>query len=141
MTQNLASSIASSMLKNPLFFKTPMGTKLRVVTGKCALLPTGCRRCCRTMGRVSVCDPALIHYCLEEIDHCLVVGHEPVLVFKLVEENVLAVNPDVGISNLPVHRDLSLNLVGWVVFCRAQVWFAELAVAAAASHDLDKPVS
>src|SRR2546422_3873507 len=93
------------------------------------------------MGRVGVGDPALSHYCLEEIDHCLVVGHEPVLVLELVEENVLAVNPDVGVSNLPVDRDLSLNLVRWVVFCRAKVWFAELAVATATSHDLNKPVS
>src|SRR2546428_13506581 len=93
------------------------------------------------MGRISVCDPALGHYCLEEIDHCLVVGHEPVLVFKLVEENVLAVNPDVGISDFSVDRNLSFDLVGWVVFCRAQVWLAELAVVAPAPHEPYKPLS
>ena len=93
------------------------------------------------MGRIRVSDAALGHYCLEEINNRLVVGHEPVLVFKLVEENVLAVNPDVRVSNLPVDRDLSLNLVGWIVFCRAQIRFAELAVAATAPHDLNKPVS
>src|SRR5881396_1495647 len=93
------------------------------------------------MSWVRVSDAALGHYCLEEVNNRLVVGHEPVLVFKLVEENVLAVNPDVGVSDLSVDRDLSLNLVGWVVFCRAKVWLAELAVATATSHDLNKPVS
>src|SRR6267143_2564804 len=99
-----------------------------------------CRRRCCTMGRVGVGDPALGHYCLEEVDYCLVVGHEPVLVFELVEENVLAVNPDVRVSNLPVDGDLSLDLVGGIVLCRAQVRLAELAVAAAGSHDLNNPV-
>src|SRR6266436_696491 len=99
-----------------------------------------CRRCSRTMSRVGVRDATLSHYRLEEVDHCLVVGHEPVLVLKLVEENVLTVNPDVGISNLPVNRDLSLNLVSGVVFCRPQVRLAELTVATTASHDFDKPV-
>src|SRR2546426_5636935 len=92
------------------------------------------------MGRVSVRYATLCHYCLEEVDHCLMVGHESVLVLELVEENVLAVNPDVWVSDLPVDRDLSLDLVGGEVFFRAQVLFAELAVFAAASHDLDNAV-
>src|SRR3989442_1496279 len=100
-----------------------------------------CRRRCCTMGRVGVSDPPLGHHCLEEVHYRLVVRHEPVLVLELVEENILTMNPDVGVSNLPVDRDLSLNLVRGVVFCRAQIWLAELAIAAATSHNLDKPMS
>src|SRR5438309_7332469 len=69
------------------------------------------------------------------------VGHEALLVLQLVEEDILAVDPDFRVSDLPVDRYLSLNLVFGIIFRYSKIWLAELAVAAAAPHHLDKPVS
>src|SRR5712664_1463331 len=68
------------------------------------------------------------------------VGHEPPFVLQLVEENVLAVDPDVRVADLPVDRYLSLDLVLRIVLCDSKIGLAELAVAAASPHNLDKPV-
>src|SRR5713101_2430260 len=68
------------------------------------------------------------------------VGHEAPLVLQLVEEDVFAVDPNVRVSDLPVDRYLSLDLVRWIVLCYSKIRLAELAVAAASPHDLDKPV-
>src|SRR5207245_10749256 len=69
------------------------------------------------------------------------VGHEALLVLQLVEENVFTVDPHVRVSDLPVDRYLSLNLVFGIIFRYPEIRLAELAVAAAAPHHLDKPVS
>src|SRR2546426_1530807 len=68
------------------------------------------------------------------------VGHEALLVLQLVEENVFTVDPHVRVSDLPVDRYLSLNLVFGIIFRYPEIRLAELAVAAAAPHHLDKPM-
>src|SRR2546427_10182647 len=69
------------------------------------------------------------------------VGHEALLVLQLVEENVFTVDPHVRVSDLPVDRYLSLNLVFGIIFRYPEIRLAELAVAAADPHHLDKHVS
>src|SRR5437667_10978017 len=69
------------------------------------------------------------------------VRHEALLVLQLVEEDVLAVDPDVRVADLPVYRYLSLNLVFGLIFRYPEIRLAELAVAATSPHNLDKPVS
>src|SRR5207302_10911175 len=69
------------------------------------------------------------------------VGHEALLVLQLVEENVFTVDPDVRVADLPVDRYLTLNLVFGIIFRYPEIRLAELAVAAAAPHHLDKPMS
>src|SRR5438132_9396449 len=69
------------------------------------------------------------------------VGHEALLVLQLVEEDVLAVDPDVRVPNLPIDSYLSLNLVFGIIFRYPKIRLAELAVAAATPHNLNKPVS
>src|SRR6266487_1863062 len=49
------------------------------------------------------------------------VRHEASLVFELVEENVLAVDPDVRILDLSVDGNLSLYLVSRIVFCDSEL--------------------
>src|SRR3989475_2948942 len=93
------------------------------------------------MSRIGVTYSLLRHYSVEEVNYCVVVGHEALLVLQLVEEDVLAVDPDVRVPDLPVDRYLSLNLVFGIIFRYPKIRLAELAVAAAAPHHLDKPVS
>src|SRR5579864_2029822 len=50
-------------------------------------------------------------------------------------------DPDVRVLDPPVDRDLPLNLVFRIVFCNPQIRLTELAVPAAAPHDLDKTMS
>src|SRR5438552_10097136 len=69
------------------------------------------------------------------------VRHEALLVLQLVEEDVLAVDPDVRVADLPVYRYLSLNLVFGIIFRYPEIRLAELAVAATSPHNLNKPVS
>src|SRR2546422_2355551 len=95
----------------------------------------------RPMSRISVPYPLLGHYSAEEVNHRVVVGHEAPLVLQLVEENVLAVDPDVRIPDLPVNRYLPLNLLPRIILRYPEIRLAELAIAAAPPHHLDKPVS
>src|SRR5438552_19065316 len=69
------------------------------------------------------------------------VRHEALLVLQLVEEDVLAVDPDVRVADLPVYRYLSLNLVFGIIFRYPKIRLAELAVAATSPHNLNKLVS
>src|SRR5438309_12020809 len=69
------------------------------------------------------------------------VGHEALLVLQLVEENVFTVDPDVRVADLPVDLYLTPNLVFGIIFRYPEIRLAELAVAAAAPHHLDKPMS
>src|SRR5689334_6501768 len=92
------------------------------------------------MSRIRVTYPFLGHDRVEEINNSIVVGHETPFIFQFVEEDVLAVDPDVRIPNLTVDRDFSLDLVARIVLGYPKVRFAELAVAATAPHDLDEPM-
>src|SRR5437667_4131415 len=95
----------------------------------------------RPMSRISIPYPLLGHDRVEQIDHRVVVRHEALLVLQLVEEDVLTVDPDVRVADLPVYRYLSLNLVFGIIFRYPKIRLAELAVAATSPHNLDKPVS
>src|SRR6266566_1721151 len=93
------------------------------------------------VSRISIAYPLLGHDSAEQVNYGIMVGHEAPLVLQLVEEDILAVDPDVRVSDLPVDRYLSLNLVFGIIFRYPEIGLAELAVAAAAPHHLDKPVS
>src|SRR5437016_13500994 len=93
------------------------------------------------MSRISIPYPLLRHYSVEQVNYCVVVRHEALLVLQLVEENVFAVDPDVRVPNLPIDSYLSLNLVFGIIFRYPQIRLAELAVAATSPHNLDTPVS
>src|SRR6266550_2327877 len=93
------------------------------------------------VSRISIAYPLLGHDSAEQVNYGIMVGHEAPLVLQLVEEDILAVNPDVRVSDLPVDRYLSLNFVFGIIFRYPEIRFAELAVAAAAPHHLHKPVS
>src|SRR5437879_6672285 len=93
------------------------------------------------MSRISVANTFLGHDRVEEVNHRVVVRHEPLLVLQLVEEDVLAVDPDVRVADLPVYRYLSLNLVFGIIFRDPKIRLAELAVPTASPHNLNKPVS
>ena len=66
------------------------------------------------------------------------VRHEFFLVFELVEEYVLTVNPYVGVPCFGVDADFLDYFLSWIIFRRSQVGLAELAVSAATPHDLHK---
>src|SRR5438128_10969427 len=93
------------------------------------------------MSRIRITNTLLGHNRVEQINHRVMVGHEASLVLQLVEKDILAVDPDVRVPDLPVDRYLSLNLVFGIIFRYPKIRLAELAVAAAAPHHLDKPVS
>src|SRR5260370_9242267 len=93
------------------------------------------------MSRIGVSYSLLGHDSAEEVDYRVMVGHEAPLVVQLVEENVLAVDREVRVRDLPVNCYLPLDLVLRIVFCYPEIGLAELAVAAASPHNLDKPVS
>src|SRR5439155_26396683 len=63
------------------------------------------------MSRIRIPYPLLRHDRVELVNHRVMVGHEAPLVLQLVEKDVLAVDPDVRVPDLPVYRYLSLNLV------------------------------
>src|SRR5437867_70813 len=69
------------------------------------------------------------------------VGHEPFLVLKLVEENIFAVNPDIRVPRPSVDIHLPNDLLHRVVLCSSKVWLAELAIAAATPHHFDKAMN
>src|SRR5207245_11390352 len=93
------------------------------------------------MSLISIPYPLLRHYSVEQVNYCVMVGHEALLVLQLVEENVFAVDPDVPVPNLPIDSYLSLNLVFGIIFRDPEIRLAELAVAATSPHNLNKPVS
>src|SRR5438128_1277156 len=93
------------------------------------------------MSRIRITNTLLGHNRVEQINHRVMVGHEASLVLQLVEEDILTVDPDVRVPDLPVDRYLSLNLVFGIIFRYPKIRLAELAVAAAAPHHLHKPVS
>src|SRR5207253_9612778 len=93
------------------------------------------------MSRISIPYSLLGHDRVEQIDYRVMVGHEASLVLQLVEEDVLAVDPDVRVPDLPIDRYLSLNLVFGIIFRYPKIRLAELAVAATSPHNLNKPVS
>src|SRR5438094_9154370 len=93
------------------------------------------------MSRIRITNTLLGHNRVEQINHRVMVGHEAPLVLQLVEEDVLAVDPDVRVPDLPVDRYLSLDLVFGIIFRYPKIRLAELAVAATSPHNLDKPVS
>src|SRR5436309_4186032 len=92
------------------------------------------------MSRISIGNPFLRHHIIEQVHHRIMVRHEPPLVLYLVEENVLTVDPDIRVSNLPVDCDLSLYLISRIVFCDPEIRLAELAVAPAPPHNFHKPM-
>src|SRR5205807_9288505 len=100
---------------------------LRNVPDKIRIGPGGRRR---PMSRISITNTLLGHNRVEQINHRIMVGHEALLVLQLVEEDILAVDPDVRVSDLPVDRYLSLNLVFGIIFRYPEIRLAELAVAA-----------
>src|SRR5207237_1054488 len=52
------------------------------------------------MSRISIPYPLLRHYSVEQVNYCVMVGHEALLVLQLVEEDVFAVDPDVRVADL-----------------------------------------
>src|SRR2546428_3631283 len=93
------------------------------------------------MRGIGVAYSFLGHDRVEEVNYCVMVRHEASLVLQLVEEDILTVDPDVRVADLPINRDFSLYLVRWIVLCDSKIRFAELAVAAAPPHNLDKSMS
>src|SRR6266567_919355 len=91
------------------------------------------------VSRISIAYPLLGHDSAEQVNYGIMVGHEAPLVLQLVEEDILAVDPDVRVSDLPVDRYLSLNLVFGIIFRYPKIRLAELAVAAASAHYLCQP--
>src|SRR5712664_141240 len=93
------------------------------------------------MSRIGVAYSLLGHNGAEEVDYRVMVGHEAPLVLQLVEENVLAVDPYVRVPDLPVNRYLPLDLLPRIILGNPEIRLAELAIATASPHNLDKPVS
>src|SRR5207245_4131675 len=128
-------------LQTRLDSNVPLGSfqnSLGNVPDKIRIGPCGRRG---PVSRISIAYPLLGHDSAEKVNYGIMVGHEAPLVLQLVEEDILAVDPDVRVSDLPVDRSLSINLVFGIIFRYPEIRFAELAVAAAAPHHLHKPVS
>src|SRR5438132_7187048 len=137
----LFDQLTRTRLKTRLNSNMPLGSlqnSLRNVPNQIRISPGRSRR---PMSRISIPYPLLRHYSVEQVNYCVVVGHEALLVLQLVEEDVFTVDPDIRVADLPVYRYLSLNLVFGIIFRYPKIRLAELAVAATSPHNLNKPVS
>ncbi|GBC72951.1 hypothetical protein HRbin04_00346 [archaeon HR04] len=86
------------------------------------------------MSRLSPSNTFNRHDCLEEIYYSIPIWHEPLLILKPVQEDIIALQPYFMGARCNVHTYLPLNLIIWHEPCYPKVRLTELTVPPTPSH-------